>query len=202
ASTPPTSPEWTSMKSLPTPPLDPALRLGTYLTVALACLCLGVAEQLFLPGIIWLVGPVLALLAVAYLVEGRWSLPAWAANLVGVVIAVGWLLWVVFRLLTARDPWLAIVPLPTALLPRLLLLLIAVKAFSQKPTRELWLLQGLGLLTVGLGCVLAGEMLFGMLLAAYLVCALWWLAVFYLRREQAGEPRAEDRRPASLPSAL
>src|SRR5207248_825167 len=47
-----------------------------------------------------------------------------------------------------------------------------------------WALHLVGAMQVTLACVLAGEPVFALLLAAYVLCGLWSLALFYLQREQ------------------
>src|SRR5262249_3024386 len=174
---------------------------SVYLPVLLACLAVTVAELPFLPGLLLFAAPALILLVVAFVVEGRWSLPVWAANLLGVVIAVGWAGWVVFRVLTAQEGWLFMVPMPAALLPDaglLVLLLLLVKLFRPKKIADVWTIQLLALVEVGLGCVLAWDLLFGALLVAYLLSALWFLAHFHLRRE--AHQVASGRGPTAVPA--
>ena len=71
-----------------------AFRVSSYLTLALACLCLSAAIQPFLPNFRVMLAPVLVLLALACCLEGRLALPAWTANLLGVAIALGGAAWV------------------------------------------------------------------------------------------------------------
>src|SRR5262249_3862013 len=87
------------------------------------------------------------------------------------------------ELLATGLPW------PTSLLPQvgpLLMLLLLVKLYRPKQGNDLGMLHVIGLLQVALGCVLAGEPLFGLLLLLYLLCALWSLHLFYLVRAQEG----------------
>ena len=56
---------------------------SVYLTLGMACACLGYAELSFLPEISFLSGVVALLLLVAYRLEGRWALSLRAANFLG-----------------------------------------------------------------------------------------------------------------------
>jgi transglutaminase-like putative cysteine protease len=185
-------------------PLDIRFRLSMYLTLAAACLALALAQQPLLPETFFFAGPVLALLVPAFLLEGRWSLPAWAANLLGLVIAAGWGVWIDQRFFDAAEPWHDPVLLLASLLPEigaLLLLLVLARLFRPKERRDVWVLHGLGLLQVALGCVLGFTPAFGAALFLYVVCALWSLALFHLRggTEGAGRP-VPGRRPAAAPT--
>ncbi|HXG09594.1 MAG TPA: DUF3488 and transglutaminase-like domain-containing protein [Gemmataceae bacterium] len=181
---------------------DLGFRLSNYLTLGLACICLGYAEQFYLPGITIFVVLVLLLLAAAFVAEGRrWSLPIRASNVVGLVLAAGSGAWVTLCLVRPRAAALEDYPLPLALLPYLgplLPVLLVAKLFRPKRAADVWALQGMGLMQVGLGCVLADDSFFGVLLLAYLAGSVWFLAEFHLQREVAGrsEP-ALGSRPAS-----
>jgi transglutaminase-like putative cysteine protease len=182
-------------------PLDFRFRLSLYLTLAAACLALACAEQPLVPEILFFAGPVLALLLVAYVVEGRWALPTWASNLLGLVIGAGWGVWLDQRFFGETEGWHDALPLSAALLPEvgpLLLIVVLAKLFRPKERRDVWVLHGLGLLQVALACVLGFTPAFGALLFVYVVCALWSLALFNLRggTEGAGRPL-----PAGRPSA-
>src|SRR5262249_3589140 len=87
-----------------------------YITLGLACACLGSWELAFRPEMSGFAAFVGALLVVAYRVEGRWSLSIPAANVLGVAIAAaaaGWVTYQFFR------PWggtlLDHLPWPTSL---------------------------------------------------------------------------------------
>jgi protein-glutamine gamma-glutamyltransferase len=170
--------------------LNAALRLSLYLTLLAAALTIGWAEQVFVPGVVWLVLPVVVLLAGAFVVDLRGgALPAWAANVCGCLIAVGWVTWILHRLFTSDALWIRVIPLPAALLPDiglLVLLLMTVQAFRPKTRSDFWLLQALAMVLVALGCVLAGDPVFGWLLAGYTLCATWGLALFYLEHGGRG----------------
>jgi len=178
-----------------------AFRVSGYLTLALACLCLCQAVEPFLPGIQVMAVPALMLLAMACCLEGRFALPAWAANLLGAGIALGGTAWISWRVQERINEYgMDNVPMPTSLLPYLGPLLIAltlVKLFQPKKPSDYWVVQGLGLILTALACVLASEPRFGLLLLAYLACGIWHLSLFHLHRELAVvsrmEPRLESR---------
>jgi hypothetical protein len=71
------------------------------------------------------------------------------------------------------------------------MLLLLVKLFRPQEVRDFWLLQGLGLLQVALGCVLAVDLVFGALLLGYLACALGCLTLFHLCSGARGRPQAQ-----------
>src|SRR5581483_6489724 len=152
-----------------------------YVTLGLACACLGYAELAFLPEMSVISAMVGVLLVVAYRMEGRWALTIRAANLLGGLIggaAVLWVAWQFFRPFGA--PLLDQLPWPTSLLPYLgplLMILVPAKLFRPKHNGDFWALQGIGLIAVALGCALAGDTVFGALLFAYLVSVIWSLTL-------------------------
>jgi transglutaminase-like putative cysteine protease len=163
---------------------------SVYLTLGVACACLGYAELSFLPEISFLSGVVACLLLVAYRLEGRWALSLRAANFLGGLIGIGAMVWVAYQFV---RPWggtlLDQLPWPTSLLPYLgplLMILIPAKLFRPKHDGDIWGLHGIGLIAVALGCALAGDPIFGALLVAYLICLIWSLTLFYYYREQKG----------------
>lgn len=161
--------------------LDRRLRLSGYLTLALSCTALVYAEIPFLPDLQFCLAPLLTLLLLAWWVEGRWLLPNWGANLLGLLIAVGGSSWLVTQL-TNDESLLSRVPLHLALLPYMGPLVMAsllVKVFRPREAGDFWRLQGLGLMQIGLGCVLDGGPEFGILMAAYLAGALACLGLRY-----------------------
>jgi transglutaminase-like putative cysteine protease len=170
--------------------LEMLYRLLNHLTLALACACLIEAERPFLPGLAFCLLPLLGLVVVAFRTEGRWVLPVWGANVLGALIAGGAVGWVVVQT-QEDDNWTAHVPLAVAVVPHLgpvVMALMLVKLFRRPASGgagDFWLLQGLGLLQVGLGCILATGATFGALLVAYLAAALACLALHYLQREKA-----------------
>jgi transglutaminase-like putative cysteine protease len=174
--------------------LDTAVRLVFYLTLAMACACLSYAEIHFLWWMPAVLALTLALLAVAFRVEGRWSLSHDQANVLAVAIALGTVVWIIAQLPRTDEEVLASeVPWPAGLLPHvgpLLVLLLVVKVFRPKKSADFWGTQTIGLLIVMLACILTGDPLFGVFLVAYLGCLLWCLALFYWYREHGGRDRS------------
>jgi hypothetical protein len=180
--------------------LATAFRLSFFVTLALACACLALAEMFFLWWMgLFLVGTLL-LLGLAYRWEERWVLSADAANRFGMVIAIGTAFWILYNLPRSDEDLLAAgVPWPAGLLPHLgplLILLLLVKLFRPKRLADYWVIQTIGLMMVTLACVLAAEPLFGVLLIFYLAGLLWSLALFYQVREEAFSRHGE---PGKLP---
>src|SRR5690348_4842219 len=130
--------------------LDRWFRLSSYVTLGLSCAALVFAEAAFLPGLPVCLAPVLALLVLAWWVEGRWFLPAWGANVLGILIAAGGAAWLTTHL-SDRESWQSKVPLHLAVVPYtgpLLMAALLVKLFRPRRRGEFWLLQGLGLMQV------------------------------------------------------
>lgn len=169
--------------------LDFAFRLANYVTLALACICLTQVEAAFLPSIGWFLPPLLALVATAFVVEERWNLPTWAANLLAVLVTAGIAADVAYEMQRDSNSFVATAPLPIALMPYAgpeLMALLVIKLFRPKRLVDYWQLQGMGLLIVALTCVLGHDPLVGLLLAAYFVAALWCLALFAVHRQPRG----------------
>ena len=183
--------------------LEHWFRLSQYLTLGMSCAALVFAVAPFLPELQLCLAPVLALLLLAWLVEGRWSLPNWGANLLGLLIAAGGVTWMVTQL-RDEDFVLAHLPWHLALLPYMGPLSIAallVKVFRLRDARHFWHLQGWGLLQIGLGCLLDGGPAFGVLMMAYLASDLVCLALHYrlpAQKVASGEWRAARTDNSSL----
>jgi transglutaminase-like putative cysteine protease len=168
-------------------------RLSIYVTAALACATLGHTEAPFLPGLSWFVLPVLGALVVAYYVEGRWVLTAWAANVLAMPVLAAAVAWLVHEHLvdselgTISGGWL--IALPIYLGPPLMVALV-VELFRPRRPHQYWLIHALGLLLAALACMLGSDLLFGLLFSAYLCSALWSLSLFYLHQQSqaAGQP--------------
>src|SRR5207253_7337237 len=78
--------------------LDTAFRWSTFLTLVLASFCLAFTEEAYLPGILALVLPVGILLAVAFVIEERWTISLYASNILGLFIAAGAAVWIAYQL--------------------------------------------------------------------------------------------------------
>jgi hypothetical protein len=176
--------------------LDRWFRLLTHVALGLSCTCLVYAEVPFLPGLQVCLLPLLVLLVVAYRLDGSWVLPAWGANLLGALIAAAAGIWLALQL-NDEESWTIQVPLLGALLPYLgpvLMALLVVKLFRPSGPGDFWLVQGMGLLQVGLGCVLATGAVFGLLLIAYLACGLSCLSLHYQCAANGSPRTARDER--------
>jgi len=167
-------------------PLLRSFRLSIYLTLALACLSLGYAEEGLLPETPYITVSVIVLIAVAYQFEGRWSLSLGSANMVGAILAVALIAWIGFQFVRPPTGLLEYLPFPASLLPYLgpvLMILVPAKLFRPKHIGDFWAMQGIGLLAVTLACAMAYDLIFCFLLIAYLFSFAWSLALFYLYRE-------------------
>ncbi|MFO0876046.1 MAG: transglutaminaseTgpA domain-containing protein [Gemmataceae bacterium] len=163
--------------------------LFTHLTLALSGTALAVAELDFLPEIPYLLVVYLSLLLLSWQTSGRWVLPTWGANLLGLAIAGGASTWIAMRL---NDPevsnLLRDVPIAVAIVPYfgpILLLLLLVRLYQPRAAHDFAVLQGLGLLQAALGCVLGSGTLFGGLLLAYIVMGMCALATQERLRQRA-----------------
>src|SRR5579862_2730866 len=83
--------------------IDTGFRVSTLLSLSLACLTIGWAEEPFVPELLILVVPAVVVLWIAGALEGRWSLPSWTANLLGAFIAPLASLWIATRLFTTEE---------------------------------------------------------------------------------------------------
>jgi transglutaminase-like putative cysteine protease len=156
-------------------------RLFNHATLALAGVCLVHGEAYFIPWLpVWLF-PYLVLLVAAFGAEGRWTMPEWMANVAGVGVVVVMALWVKYQpggpgVLKGLEVWVRLVPY----VGPFMMALLAVQLFRPRGPNDFWFLQGMGLVQVALGCVLASSPLFGLLMAVYLTCAIGCLALHYL----------------------
>jgi hypothetical protein len=167
--------------------LDTAFRLSFYVTLGVACACLGQAEAFFLRWFQFVCLPLAVMVFIlAWRHEGQWVIHETAANYLGIFIGLatgGWMLAQLPRnemdLVTGGVPW------PAGLLPHLgplLLVLLAVKLFRPKKLNDFWVIQTIGLMIVTLGCVLGSEPVFAVLLILYVASLVWCLSVFHLYR--------------------
>jgi hypothetical protein len=183
------------------PPIAKRFHRSMYITLGLACASLGYAELDFLPAISVFAVIVLILLGIAYRVEGRWSLSIRAANFIGGAIAAVAVVWVTDQFLRP-DALIDQLPWPSRILPflgPLLMILVPAKLFRPKHNGDFWALQGIGLIAVALGCALTTELIFGAMLLAYLISAVYALTLFYYFRQAELD---YGRRPAASPRAL
>lgn len=154
--------------------------LFSHLTLALTGAALGIAELNFIPEAPVILAVYLGFVFASWSSAGRWSLPMWAVNVLGLAIAGFASAWTAARLGDAETTlWLREVPLPVAIVPYLgpmLMGLTAVRLYCPHTPGDFWVLQGLGVLQVALGCILTSGTLFGALMLAYLVAALCAMA--------------------------
>jgi hypothetical protein len=156
-------------------------RLLNHATLALAGICLVHGEAYFLPLLPWCLLPYLVLLVAAFRAEGRWVLPDAGANVLGMAIVVGMAAWIWFQpggpgVLSGQEFYVRLVPY----IGPFLMALMTVWLFRRRSAADFWYLQGMGLVQVALGCVLASSPLFGILMAVYLTSALGCLALHYI----------------------
>lgn len=159
----------------------------SYLTYALAAACLLWSEY----GLISEIGAIAAaaclLITIAFVLEGRWALGGVAANLVGACIVGLAGIWIVLQWLRGADSVLNKLPWPTSMVPLVgpvLLLLLIAKLLRPKAMSDHWALQGIALVCVGLGCTLADDAVFAVLMMSYWVSAIWCLGIFFVYRER------------------
>lgn len=161
--------------------LDRWFRLSSMVTLGLSCSALVFAEDPFLPDLPICLPPVLVLLFLAWCINGRWRLPHWVANILGIIIAAAALVWLV-RQFTDEESLLMRLPWQLAMLPYmgpLLMATLLVKVFGSRVVSDFWYLQRLGLMQICLGCVLDGGPVFGTLLVLYVISGLTCLALRY-----------------------
>lgn len=172
-------------------PTDFAFRFSTYLTLLLACVCVGYAEAEYLPEATAFTAVVALVMVVAFVCDRRdWVMSLRNANLLGGGIFVAAALWFGFHYRTP-DSLMNVLPWPAGGLPyvaALMLLLVPAKLFRPKHVGDWWALQGLGLCMVGVAGAMADDVLFVGLMAAYAVAGVWSLTLFYIRRSAGHVP--------------
>jgi transglutaminase-like putative cysteine protease len=175
--------------------LSPATRQflrSLYASLGLAAACLTYAEWPFLPQTAVLAALTGGLMAVAYVLEGRWALSLRAANVVGGVIAVATVAWLVQQF-QRGGTLMEQLPMPAAMLPYLgpfVLVLIPAKLLRPKHDGDYWWMQLIGLMTVALASALASDAVMGALVFAYVLVAVRCLTDFHAARLVRDEPAA------------
>ena len=165
-------------------PTDAAFRLSVYLTLAFACAAVGYAESPLLFEAPIVAGAVIIALAVLYRLETRVNLLTIpAANRLGLLLGLGNLVWMLFRMLRELNnpqmintDW-AILGL--ALLGRFMTLMPAKRHVANTPATTGWLRTGpcRGGTRGGHGRDISRSFI-----GAYFVCAIWSLGAFSLLR--------------------
>lgn len=155
-----------------------------HLTLTVACACLIVALQPMVPRVTPFLWPLAMLALCAGRLHERWLLPARVADGLALLATGGTLVWLYQSEDFLREQWVPLVP---ALGP-LVLFLLVLRLYRSRERRDVWLLQGMGLLLVALACTLTTSGYFGLLLLLYLALALPLLAVAQLdeARRRAG----------------
>jgi hypothetical protein len=173
-------------------PLPALLARLHHLTLTVACVCLIVALQPMVPRLTPFLWPLAMLALMAGRLGDRWLLPARLADALALVATVATLVWIFVSDDLLRERWVPLVPS----LGPLVLLLLVLRLYRSRERRDLWLLQGMGLLLVALACTLTTAGYFGLLLLLYVVLALPLLALAQLdeARRRAGLP--EESVPA------
>ena len=160
---------------------DPQLNFLSHLALALSTTCLIESENQFVPGFMVMLPFFYALFWVSYSGSGERTLKPWMTNIIGLTIAVLGTGWVVFKINQANTP----LPMPTAVVPLvgpILAFLVMLRLFGPKGGRDFWILQGMGVLQVSLGCVLTTGSYFALLFFPYLVVLIWLLRRFQSTR--------------------
>ncbi len=185
-------------------PTEFTFRLSTYLTLGLACVCVGYAEADIFPEVPFIAAAVIVALAVLFRLESRvelLSIPA--ANRLGLTIALANIAWVTFRVVreakTEETTYLNWQVLMVALLGPLLMTLVPAKlARREKHVGDYWGLHAAGLAAVALSGAISENLTCFILVALYAVAAIWSLSLFHVRRAAGALPRIPNR-PAPPP---
>lgn len=181
-------------------PTDFAFRFATYLTLALACTCAGYAEWDYLREVSFFTIFITALMAIAFVCDRRgYTVSLKIANLVGGGIFLLTALWfgVHYR---NPDSLMNTLPWPAGGLPYLvglLMVLVPAKLIRPKHVGDWWALQGLGLSMVAVGGAMTDDGFYMALLTLYVVCGVWSLTLFYIRRVSGHVPPPPPFEPVS-----
>ena len=181
-----------------------AFRLSTYLTLALACVCVSYAEWNVLRQASYFGAVVLALLALAFWCEGRYELDLSAANRLGFVIGVVAAGWIAVQFVN-KNSLIYTLPWPASLLPYLgplLMILMPAKLFRPKHTGDWWAMQTIGLAATGLATAIEDDTTFVGLLGLYAVAGVWSLSLFFYLRVGGLLPPVPRTDPGPVPAIL
>jgi hypothetical protein len=181
--------------------LEKVFRVSAYLTAALATVALGHAEEPFLPGITWFSLGIGMLFFVAFAIEKRWALSLRASNLLAVLVVVGAGLWLPYQFFHTATQLIELSGLLVILpyLGPILMVLLLLESFGTKRQSSFWWIHALGVLEIGLGCILASDLVFGGILSAYVICAVWSMYLFYLQRGLSNDHAGAADPRASIP---
>lgn len=181
-----------------------AFRVSTYLTLILACFCLGYAEWDFLREASLFSGLVIALLVVSFFCEERYQLDLAAANRVGLVIGLVGTVWLAYQFIN-KNSLIYTFPWPASLLPflgPLLMILMPAKMFRPKHVGDWWAMQGIGLAAMGLASTLAEDVTFGVMLGLYVIAGVWSLNIFFYHRVGGTLAPLPNTDPGPTPTIL
>jgi len=191
------------------PPLV-AFRLSTYLSLGVACACLGYSEFFLLPEAGLFAALVIVALIVIYRLEDRVTLLSIPdANKLGGGIFLLCLLWATYRVLREvrlkEFQTLGIQYLMVALFGPILMTLIPAKLLRcDKHVVDYWYFQAIGLAAVVLAGAMASDAISIALISLYAVSAVWSLALFLPARTTGLVPAnsngLDDDSPPPAPS--
>jgi len=169
--------------------------LFSHLSLTLAGLALTSASLDFIPEMPIFFLAYASLVMLDWYSGGRYRLEEWGANVLAVVLTLVGIIWIVLRLRSSQAMLLLRdIPIPVAIVPYLgplLMALAVVRLYRPTSIRDFWMLQGLGLLQVALGCVLSSGTLFGLFLLLFLFSGICAMA--------AQERLRQQTRSASMP---
>ncbi|HEV3386028.1 MAG TPA: transglutaminaseTgpA domain-containing protein, partial [Gemmata sp.] len=184
-------------------------RASTYLTFALACVCIWYAEWDILPEIGLVAGGAIVALVVLFRLETRvelLSIPA--ASRLGVILGLSSILWGTGRLLWERQnnklqnvTWVLMGVMMFGLV--LISLMPAKLARREKHAGDYWFLHGIALVIVIVAGAIAEDAICFTLIFLYAGTAVWSLSLFHMR--QAGGailPAPGERSPLPIGSVI
>ena len=190
-------------------PTEASFRFSTYLTLALACVVLGYSEYELLPEVGLFGALAVAALGGLYFLESRvafLSIPA--ANRLGMVVGLFYLMWAAYRVKREVDTiefantgWHMFVVAMCG--PFVMLLIVAKVARGDKHAGDYWTLHGIALAGVGLAAALAEQPACFALVGLYLAAAVWSLTLLNLGRAHGAIPPVPGgRQPATKAVAV
>ncbi len=175
-------------------PTDATFRFCTYLTFALACLTLGYAEHELLPEVPYFAVLAVVGLGVLYFLESRvtfLSIPA--ANRLGLAVGILYLMWAGYRVKREVDTaefanlgWHMVIVALCG--PLVMMALVAKVARTDKHAGDYWAMHGIALAGVALAAAFAEEPACFVLVALYLIAAVWSLTLLHLGRARGAIP--------------
>src|SRR3954451_18525867 len=144
-------------------PSDAAFRLSLYLTLALACACVGYAEHDMFPEVPYIAGGAVVALVVLYRLETRvalLSIPE--ANRLGLVVGLVNFAWAAYRMARViRHPETGSADVQFTLValfgPLLVSLMPAKLARREQHVGDYWALHGMAVVAVALSAAMAPD---------------------------------------------